>query len=397
MYIDQHTHLKNAELVGVLERLCQELELTDTQLQVAKDRYKAVGDWLADAEDGLIETIRIYPQGSTALGTTVKPIGSNEHDVDLVAHVEEPDLNVSPAALKKAIGDRLRENGRYAGIMEEMGRCWRLNYANEFHLDITPSIPNPACRKGGELVPDKALRAWSPSNPRGYRDLFKLRSQIVPRLRLSKHAVAMDSARSQIEPYPETVGFKGVLPRSVQVAKRHRDIYFQDHDPSIAPISVIITTLASRSYEHCALNNEYDGELALLCDVIRHMPDFIIHTDLNGRTFWAIWNETTEGENFAEKWNSDPRRPNAFYTWHRKLMTDLESLVHIEGLDLLSKRLGDAFGSRQASRALDPITDRISTARSTGRLVAAPAIGLTSIALPLSTPVRANTFFGRAP
>ena len=33
-----------------------------------------------------------------------------------------------------------------------MPRCWRLSYANEFHMDITPSIPNPNCRFGGELV-----------------------------------------------------------------------------------------------------------------------------------------------------------------------------------------------------------------------------------------------------
>jgi len=34
-----------------------------------------------------------------------------------------------------------------------------LNYANEFHMDITPSIMNPECTNGGELVPDKELRA----------------------------------------------------------------------------------------------------------------------------------------------------------------------------------------------------------------------------------------------
>ena len=45
------------------------------------------------------------------------------------------------------------------------------------------------------------------------------------------------------------VGFKGILPRTVQLAKRHRDIHFQSLDPCLAPISVIITTLTSRSYE----------------------------------------------------------------------------------------------------------------------------------------------------
>jgi hypothetical protein len=85
MYADQRTIMRKAQLVGVLERLCQGLELTDSQFESAKARYDAVGRWLAGAEDRLIHTVLIYPQGSTAIGTTVKPIGRIEHDVDLAA------------------------------------------------------------------------------------------------------------------------------------------------------------------------------------------------------------------------------------------------------------------------------------------------------------------------
>jgi Second Messenger Oligonucleotide or Dinucleotide Synthetase domain len=114
-------------------------------------------------------------QGSVAIRTTVKPIGANEHDVDLVARVSNLDMAVSPFALKGSIGRRLRGNGNYAPLLEEMPRCWRLNYANEFHMDITPSIPNPLCRFDGELVPDKTLKEWKASNPKGYRVLFEKR------------------------------------------------------------------------------------------------------------------------------------------------------------------------------------------------------------------------------
>jgi hypothetical protein len=204
----------------------------------------------------------------------------------------------------------------------------------------------------------------------------------------------MDSARSLVEPYPEQVGFKGILPRTVQLAKRHRDIYFEERDPSVAPISVIITTLASRAYEYCALNNVYDSELDLLCDVVRYMPRFIEADNSSGRCQWFIWNETTELENFAEKWNADPRRANAFYTWHAKFLADLESLTHIEGIDVLTKRLGSAFGSTPANRALDGLVEPVSSARRIGRLTAAPIVGLSTGALASSTTVRANTFHG---
>jgi hypothetical protein len=105
-------------------------------------------------------------QGSTALGTTVKPVGRNEYDVDLVCHIPGAGRWLPPALCKKLVGDRLKANQRYSALLEEKPRCWRLNYANEFHLDITPSIPNDACLNGGELVPDRALRCWMATNPK---------------------------------------------------------------------------------------------------------------------------------------------------------------------------------------------------------------------------------------
>ena len=134
-------------------------------------------------------------------------------------------------------------------------------------MDITPSIPNPNCRFGGELVPDKTLKMWNASNPKGYRQLFEERAKLAAVIRLRKH-VALDSARASVEPYPEAGGFKGILRRTAQIAKRHRDIMFVD-EPDVAPLSVIITTLVSRGYEWCVTNREYDSEFELLFDVIR--------------------------------------------------------------------------------------------------------------------------------
>ena len=179
----------------------------------------------------------------------------------------------------------------------------------------------------------------------------------------------------------------------MQIAKRHRDITFVD-DPDVAPLSVIITTLASRSYEWCVTNREYDNELDLLFDVIRHMPDTIEMRRVDGRNQWFIWNETTEGENFAEKWNRGPERAEAFFTWHARFCSDLVELEVVRGLDRLGDTLKSLFGSRPASAAIDSLTERVSAARRAGNLRVAPTIGLSVGALPASTSVRANTFYG---
>jgi hypothetical protein len=391
-YVDPKLQARRTQVVEVLELVCQSLELSDSQFALAKERYEGVGGCLARSDDPVLKAIAIYLQGSAALRTTVKPIGVNEHDVDLVAHVPDRDVAISPAALKKAIGDCLRANGSYARLLEEMSRCWRLNYANEFHLDITPSIPNPNCGFGGELVPDKTLKTWKASNPKGYKRLFEERAKLAPVIRIRKQ-VALDEARASVEPYPEAGGFKGILRRTVQIAKRHRDIMFVD-EPDIAPLSVIVTTLASRSYEWCVTTNEYDNELELLFDVIRHMPDTIEVGRIDGRDHWAIWNETTAGENFAEKWNRRPERAEAFYTWHRRFCSDLAQIETVSGIDRLGDVLKGLFGSRPATAAMDFLTERVSAARRAGNLRVAPAIGLSVGALPASTAVRANTFYG---
>jgi hypothetical protein len=395
-FIDHARQARELQVVGLLEAVCQSLEPTPSQTSLAKQRYEGVGTWLAKSDDPVLRSITIYLQGSTAIGTVVRPIGFNEFDVDLVAHVPDLDVQLSPAAQKKAIGDRLRVNRNYASLIEEMARCWRLNYAGEFHMDITPSIPNPNCRFGGELVPDKALKRWNPSNPKGYRRMFEERAKLVPVIRIRKH-IAADSLGANVEPYPEAVAFKGILRRIVQIAKRHRDALFIDR-MDVAPLSVIITTLASRSYEWCVRNREYDNELELVLDVIQHMPDSIDTCEVDGVVQWFIWNETTAGENFAEKWNRRPERAEAFYTWHARFCADIAALPTIRGIDRLGEKLTDLFGQKPANEAIAKMVDRVSAARTTGNLRVAPKVGLTvstaAAAAPASTPVRSNTFFG---
>ena len=116
---------------------------------------------------------------------------------------------------------------------------------------------------------------------------------------------------------------------------------------------------------------------------------------VDGRDQWFIWNETTEGENFAEKWNRGPASAEAFFTWHARFCSDLIELEAVRGLDRLGKTSERSCSAqRPANAAIDTLTERVSTARRAGNLLVAPTIGLSLSALPASTPVRANTFYG---
>jgi hypothetical protein len=387
------SRLRKREAFGVLDRIGQELEPTQTQTERAETSYNAVGEWLA--EDPLLADALIYAQGSVAHGTTNKPIGRNEHDVDLICRIPGYRAALPPAALKKIVGDRLASNERYRSMLEEMPRCWRLNYAGEFHLDITPAIPNPACSNGGELVPDRAVKRWKPSNPKGFRDLFARRAALLPSMKIfdsDRKMVALDKA--EIEPFPTKFSGKGVLRRTVQILKRDRDINFLGQDPALAPLSIIITKLASRAYERCVTSQSYDNELDLFRDTIRMMPHFIETEVLNGTTRWLIWNETTAGENFAEKWNCDPRRAESFFKWHARAVADFEALIEISGLDRIATHLSQMLGDGPVRKVMASFADGVAAARKTNRLYVTPGIGLSTSTL-AGIPVRANTFFGR--
>ena len=154
---------------------------------------------MADSGHPAFHSASIYAQGSFAIGTTNKPIARNDIDVDLVAHFPSLAPSTDPANLKAILGDRLKAHGTYRNMLVEMPRCWRIDYTNEFHLDITPSIANRACPMGGELVPDKKLECWKTSNPRGYRDLFAKRSAMQPRVRMLK-SLMTDRIRTEVRP-----------------------------------------------------------------------------------------------------------------------------------------------------------------------------------------------------
>ncbi len=384
--------LRKVELYSILDEICQTLELSDEQLEAARTSYEAVAEWLSGSTNPLLRHIDVYVHGSAGLGTTVRPLGREDFDVDLICKVLLFLASGAPAGLKKVVGDRLKENERYTGMIEEKKRCWRLNYAREYHLDISPTIVNPDCDNGGELVPDRKLREFKPTNPRGYKALFERRAGLMPSLMVTKSIAAED--RAKVEPFPHHGRSKGILRRIVQLLKRHRDIHFQFVTEEVAPISILITTLASQSYEYCVRNFTFDSELDVVVETIRLMPHFIDRPFVNGRRMYVVANETTMGENFAERWNTEPTRVPAFYGWHAEALADFEALAQLEGLDVITKRLERSLGGRPVHAVMDSRTRAISEARVDKKLYVVPAVGLTLAAPVNATPVLPNTFFG---
>lgn len=375
-----------------LERVGRQLDVTEAQLGQARERYESVGGWLADGAHPWLRQSTIFVHGSIGLGTAKRPLTGQEFDVDLIQWLVQASATAAPGMVKAIVGDRLKEHGTYAEMLEEMPRCWRLNYANQFHLDITVAVPHPFEAAPALYIPDRRLHRWVPTNPTGFRQLFERRAALRPRLPDTKVAIKAD-----VLEFPLHLGPKGILRRIVQLLKHHRDVAFQD--PAVGelrPISIIVTELAARAYEYVVHSGVvYDSDYDLLLAVIEHMPKFIEVNESDSARRYVIENETVAGENFAEKWNVNPKLALAFYGWHARVLTAFRQIGDLEGQDQVAKFTSREFGVGTGERVLKQLKIEQSAERSAGRLSVHGALGVIAHNAPVSTLVRSNTFYGR--
>ncbi|HIP11150.1 MAG TPA: nucleotidyltransferase [Arcobacter sp.] len=381
------------------------LDLTPTQYRLAESRYKAVGKWLSNGEYCLFGTGKrqcfkdgdIYPQGSIRLETTVKPIGQNEFDIDLVFFT--PNIssdNITPKFLKELIGNRLKEHETYKNMLTETNRGWCINYADEFHLDITPSLDKQdEPYNTSELVADSKLKNYMTANPKGYSEWFDNSSLVIPVFKMTRElfkselAFSMESRTindsvAEIESLPEHEPTKLLLKRFIQIFKRHRDIMFEGK--ADAPISVIITTLATKSYLFCIQNFNYDNEYDLMLDTLKYMKKYI---DIKYGLYW-IENPTINSENFAEKWNEKLIKKRNFDTWHDNC-NQFFNKFHIDmGQDVFLDSIEEGFGRKPTELIREKYIQKLDDNRKNELIKASATVTATS------TPIKAksNTFYG---
>lgn len=377
---------------GLLELACRDIELPKSRFDAAKIAYESVGEHLSDSTKIKGFEPRIFPQGSMSLGTTVKPLDREEFDVDLICHLQRLKNTESQAAVKTLVGKCLEEyEKKFGPSLTEHKRCWRLNYAeaSRLHLDITPAVHNLECLNKGLAVPDKDKRRWEPTHPEGYVKWFERKAALSVRIGSQQFAAKEALA---VDPLPENERFKGILKRSVQLLKRHRSIMFQGN-ADLAPISVIITTLAAKSYERiCITGQNFDSEFDVLFAIISGLPQFVERRMINERSFeYWVPNETTAGENFAEKWNNNFALYQAFDGWQKKALQDFGALAESEDAPKTFHMLEACTGNTTSRVVQSLVTERISRNR-VGNLLRTSSLG--TINLVAGGSVKANTFFG---
>ncbi len=95
---------------------------------------------------------------------------------------------------------------------------------------------------------------------------------------------------------------------------------------------------------------------------------------------WLVPNPVEPRENFADKWNEDPRRAHLFFAWLAQLDSDLREAQERSdmGIDKVALRLAESFGSQPIERAASRLGEALRTERERGLLGFAATTGLLS-------------------
>jgi hypothetical protein len=394
----------------ILEELGKSLDISETQFEAAVKSYEAVGNWLSKADSTLAPySPEILPQGSFMLGTMIKPINDKDDlDIDLVCQLKGKKPEWTQEDVKHKVGDRLKDHDTYKEMLDDEGRrCWTLVYSDaaNYHLDILPSIVDKDYRiilekafshselkdieKLGIRITDNQTNnyewetnhlEWLKSNPFGYSRWFFQQATVD-----FMKAVSLNES---IAPVPKYRKEKLPLQRVVQILKRHRDMLFNGDEHK--PISIIITTLASKAY-----NKETDIIEALI-NIMNGMERYIEErwSNEHGKAIKWISNPVNSEENFADKWVDYPQREKNFYHWLSELKKDLYNIIGQSGrgLQFINESMQKPFGKDAVTQAFSNYGENLRKMREGGKLNMAAKTGMIGSA---GTIVKNHNFYGK--
>jgi len=304
----------------VLARIAEKLQLDNTRKARMESAYKSLSQ-IIDEDQGFFKGLQIdiYAQGSVPIGTTVKPFRGDEFDLDIVIHIKSPYHLHTPAQIYEALLKKLENDGRYSHMVEKKRRCVRLNYEGDFHMDILPGCIVMITDENNLKVPDRELRAWSDTNPKGYVQWFLVIANQSKAPMLEGYYRNLMQLKAKIQDLPEDDFYtKKPLQRGIQLIKRYRDIYFE-HKPEFATSSIILTTLAAHFYR---------GENGIFNTIENMLSTILTETSnkrINGKRLMVL-NPVNNKEDFSEKWDSDPELYEHFIAFVNDLYTKWQEL-----------------------------------------------------------------------
>jgi len=364
----------NNDVEKYLEALIEELVIPVSRYEQAEKSYQSLGDWF-HREDSKLKHLDpvVYVQGSFRLGTAIRPINdSEEYDVDSVCELKSlTKTDLTQYELKQLLGNEIKAYHQARGMVkpvEEGGRCWTLSYADgaQFHMDVLPALPNGAEQRlilershfdvswadSAISITDRRnpnyytqSHDWPRSNPKGYAEWFRHRmgALLAQRKQQLVESLKYKGITASVETLPD-YRVRTPLQAVVMILKRHRDEMFSDQ-PDLKPISIIATTLAGHAYGQ--QNTIGDALFA----VLNGMEKYVQHDGSK----YVVANPTDPLEIFADKWQAEPVKVEAFFQWLQQARDDFGKLSLAPTYQGMSEAVSARMGGELVARVSEKL------------------------------------------
>lgn len=371
---------KTAQIDDLLARAAEKLQLDKTRREKIESSYMSIQEVLEnDPEFFNSKSFEIYPQGSVRIGTTVKPLTKNEFDLDIVLHIRDTNYEqTNPIKVYNELKRVLKNDGRYEDKVETKTRCVRLKYAGDYHMDILPGCQEQIQNEDVIIIPDRELKEWLISNPRGYAKWFLEKAETI-RLTL------LEKAYSAEEIPADDFATKKPLQRAVQIIKRYRDLFFEK-SPDYATSSIVLTTIAGELYQ----NQESIFETI---DTIISQIKNKVNVSRTQRI--KVLNPVNEEEDFTDKWEREPQYYSEFIRFSESLYESWQRLKQDNGIIEESNILKGVIGEKLFSDSIREQTMITEDYRQKGKVFSSSAGVTLGSKKQADNPIKKNTFFGK--
>ena len=366
------------------------LDITPTMYKNACDKYNALATFLNS--HGV--NADIYPQGSFAIGTVVKPIANSSnanYDLDFICQLEGDKNDFSPSELCNKLINCLSNSDIYKDKLKADQVCVTIEYAeiNEigFSVDIVPAADETVENKTRLInmsdypyLIDSSIAipkhngernySWITNNPRGITKWFKdINEPFLVCSRKEYRKLLFENNRNvfdSIEEIPTELE-RSPLQRVIQILKIHRNIHYSKfkNGDDIKPISAIITVLAAQIGSNHKPNCSVFELLEYVLNELNKYSSLLKKSNLNTYCYssinniislkdgkWSIENPANPEDNLADKWNKNSEIPSRFFSWIKTVKVDLIDSLLLTDSEFRAS-LENGFGNNQVSKVLN--------------------------------------------
>ena len=393
----------------LLAAVANKIELPPSALRSLNERRYALEKHLERDGSPLKGRVCLfYPQGSVAIGATIKAKRRDEgFDIDIM--VELDGVNLNPCETLDVLYDAVRGDpgSRYYQMTKRQTRCVTVKYKDDnIHVDLTPSeLVDPTDPRHSVIFHAKPEESRDnhrrvPTNSyafvNGYNEKFPVDTKFeVEYSRWSTdderevRRILNEADSQPALPHPVVLGGKSAVTVALQLLKRYRNIRWEKREERMPP-SVMLSCLA---YEIAEPGRSISENLAVIAC---HIHGRLTSARRNGELI-QVRNPFLAADNFTDRWpesHADQDLMINEMAHFGKLLAEL--LTEGTSLERCRKILQEMFGESVGDAVINLIGSNLAASAGIGTA----ALGAAGVGAPPSfaatmPSMKPATFYGR--